>query len=85
MIFNDYLICLRSTQGNTIKRIVQVGRLVSGRFHSGGVSSWTVKLGGVSSQTVKLGGVTSYGKIPFPLMTNGDVDRPILPRGCATS
>ena len=36
MIFNDYLICLRSTQGNTIKRIVQVGRLVSGRVQSRG-------------------------------------------------
>jgi hypothetical protein len=38
MVFNVYLICLRFTQGITIKRIVHVGRLVSRRFHSGGAS-----------------------------------------------
>jgi hypothetical protein len=42
MFLNAYLICLRCTQGITIKRIVQ------------------------------LGGSTSDGKIPLPLMTNGE-------------
>jgi hypothetical protein len=38
MLLNAYLICLRFTQGSTIKRTVQVGRLVSGRVQSGGVA-----------------------------------------------
>jgi hypothetical protein len=37
-LLNSYLICLRFTRGSTIKRIVQVGGSVSGRFQSGGVS-----------------------------------------------
>jgi hypothetical protein len=36
MFLNSYLICLRSTKGITIKRTVQVGRLVSGRVLLGG-------------------------------------------------
>jgi hypothetical protein len=32
ILLNAYLICLRFTRGNTIKRTVQVGRLVSRRF-----------------------------------------------------
>jgi hypothetical protein len=35
---NAYLICLRFTQGSTIKRIVQVGRSVLGRVQVGGVA-----------------------------------------------
>jgi hypothetical protein len=62
MLLNAYLICLRFTQGSTIKRIVQVGGLVSGRVQSGGVSPRTVPLGGASSD----------GKIYFPLMTKGE-------------
>jgi hypothetical protein len=34
MLLNDYLICLRFTRGNTIKRKFQVGRSVSRRVHS---------------------------------------------------
>jgi hypothetical protein len=62
MLLNAYLICLRFTQGSTIKRIVQVGGSVSGR----------VQLGGVSPRIVQLGGVSPDGKIPFPLMTKGE-------------
>ena len=56
---NDYLICLRFTQGSTIKRKFQVGGSISGRVQSGGVSP----------RTVQLGGAAPYGKIHFPLMT----------------
>jgi hypothetical protein len=38
MLLNAYLICLRFTRGSTIKRTIQVGRSVSGRVQSGGVS-----------------------------------------------
>jgi hypothetical protein len=38
MLLNAYLICLRFTRGNTIKRKVQVGILVSGRVQSGGAT-----------------------------------------------
>jgi hypothetical protein len=38
MLLNAYLICLRFTQGSTIKRTVQVGISVSGRFQSGEVA-----------------------------------------------
>jgi hypothetical protein len=62
MFLNAYLICLRFTRGSTIKRTVQVGRSVSGRVQSGGVSP----------RTVQLGGATPDGKIPFPLMTKGE-------------
>jgi hypothetical protein len=62
MLLNAYLICLRFTRGSTIKRTVQVGRSVSGRVQSGGVSP----------RTVQLGGATPDGKIPFPLMTKGE-------------
>ena len=62
MIMNAYLICLRFTRGNTIKRNVQVERSVSGR-----VQSW-----GVSLRTIRLGGAALDGKIPFPLMTKGE-------------
>jgi hypothetical protein len=62
MLLNAYLICLRFTRGSTIKRTVQVGRSVSGRVQSGGVSPRTVQLGGASPD----------GKIPFPLMTKGE-------------
>jgi hypothetical protein len=62
MLLNAYLICLRFTRGSTIKRKVQVGRSVSGRFQSGGVSP----------RTVQLGGAALDGKIPFPLMTKGE-------------
>jgi hypothetical protein len=48
MLLNAYLICLRFTRGSTIKRTVQVGRSVSGRVQSGGVSPRTVQLGGAS-------------------------------------
>jgi hypothetical protein len=58
MFLNSYLICLRFTRGSTIKRIVQVGRSVSGRVQSGEVSP----------RTIQLGGETLDGKIPFPLM-----------------
>jgi hypothetical protein len=58
---NDYLICLRFTQGSTIKRKVQVGGSISGRVQSGGVSP----------RTVQLGGAAPNGKIPFPLMKRG--------------
>ena len=60
---NAYLICLRFTQGSTIKRIVQVRRSVSGRFQSEGVSP----------RTVQLGGETPYGNIPLPLMKKGEI------------
>jgi hypothetical protein len=63
MFLNAYLICLRFTRGSTIERTVQVGRSVSGRFQSGGVSPRTVQLGGESPD----------GKIPFPLMTKGEI------------
>jgi hypothetical protein len=62
MILNAYLICLRFTRGNTIKRTFQVRRLVSGRVQSGGVSP----------RTIHLGGATPNGKTPFPLMTKGE-------------
>jgi hypothetical protein len=38
MILNAYLIYLIFTRGSTIKRTIQVGRLVSGRVQSGGAS-----------------------------------------------
>jgi hypothetical protein len=38
MLLNAYLICLRFTQGSTIKRTVQVGRSVSGRVQFRGSS-----------------------------------------------
>jgi hypothetical protein len=63
MILNAYLICLRFTRGSTIKRTVQVGRSVSGRVQSGGVSP----------RTVQLGGEALDGNIPFPLMTKGEI------------
>jgi hypothetical protein len=59
---NAYLICLRFTQGSTIKRTFQVRRSVLGRFQSGGVSL----------RTIHLGGAALDGKIPFPLMTKGE-------------
>jgi hypothetical protein len=63
MIFlNAYLICLRFTQGSTIKRKIQVRRSILGR----------VQLGGVSLRTVQLGGATLDAKIPFPLMKKGE-------------
>jgi hypothetical protein len=62
MLLNAYLICLRFTRGSTIKRTIQVGRSVSGRVQSGGVSP----------RTVQLGGATPDGKIHFPLMTKGE-------------
>jgi hypothetical protein len=62
MLFNADLICLRSTRGSTIKRIVQVERSVSGR----------VKSGGVSPRTFHLEGATPDGNIPLPLMTKGE-------------
>jgi hypothetical protein len=62
MLLNDYLICFRFTRGSAIKRTVQVGRSVLGRVHSGGVSP----------RTIQLGGATLEGKIPFPLMKNGE-------------
>jgi hypothetical protein len=62
MLLNAYLICLRFTRGSTIKRTIQVGRSVSGRVQSGGVSP----------RIVQLGGETLDGKIPFPLMTKGE-------------
>jgi hypothetical protein len=63
MLLNAYLICLRFTQGSTIKRIIQVGRSVLGRVQSGGVSP----------RTIKLGGETLDGKIPLPSMIKGDI------------
>jgi hypothetical protein len=54
---NAYIICLRFTQGNTIKRKFHVGRSVSG---------------GVSPRTVQLGGVAPDENIPLPLMTKGE-------------
>jgi hypothetical protein len=42
MFLNAYLICLRFTRGSTIERKIQVGRSVSGRFQSEGVSPRTV-------------------------------------------
>ena len=39
LFFNAYLICLIFTQGSTIKRIVRVGRSISGRVQSGGATS----------------------------------------------
>ena len=51
------------TRGRTIKRIVQVGRSVSGRVHSMGVSP----------RTVQLLGEATDGKIPFPLMKKGEI------------
>jgi hypothetical protein len=62
MLLNAYLICLRFTRGNTIKRIVQVGGSVSGRVQSGGVFPRTIQLGGASPD----------GKIPFSLMKKGE-------------
>jgi hypothetical protein len=59
---NAYLICLRYTQGSTIKRKVYFGRSVSRRVQLGGVSPWTVYLGGT----------TPDRKIPLQLMTKGD-------------
>jgi hypothetical protein len=59
---NAYLICLRFTQGITIKRTVQVGRSVSGRVQSRGLSP----------RTVQLGGAAPDGKILLPLITKGD-------------
>jgi hypothetical protein len=38
MILNAYLICLICTQGSTINRTIQVGRLVSGRVLLGGAA-----------------------------------------------
>jgi hypothetical protein len=38
MLLNAYLICLIFTRGSTIKRTIQVGRLVSGRVQSGGAA-----------------------------------------------
>ena len=35
MLLNAYLLHLRFTRGSTIKRIVQVGRSISGRVQSG--------------------------------------------------
>jgi hypothetical protein len=63
MFFNSYPICIRFTQGSTIKRTVQVRRSVSRRVQSGGVSP----------RIVELGGVASDAKIPFPLMKNGEI------------
>jgi hypothetical protein len=62
MILNAYLICLICTQGSTINRTIQVGRSVSERVQSGGVSP----------RTVQLGGAALDGNIPFPLMTKGE-------------
>jgi hypothetical protein len=62
MLLNAYIICLIFTRGNTIKRTVQVGRSISGRVQSGGLSSLTVQLRGEALD----------GKIPFPLMTKGE-------------
>jgi hypothetical protein len=59
---NSYLICLIFTRGSTIKRIVQVGGSVSGRFQSGGVSP----------RTVQLVGIALDGKIHLPFMTRGE-------------
>jgi hypothetical protein len=50
---NTYIICLRFTPGSTIKRTVQVGRLVS--------------------ESVQSRGEAMDGKIPFPLMTKGEI------------
>ena len=63
MILNAYLICLRYTQGSTIKRTIQVGRSVLGRVQSGGVSP----------RTIQLGGEAPDGKTPFPLMSKGEI------------
>jgi hypothetical protein len=38
IILNAYIICLRFTKGSTIKRTVQVGRLVSGRVQLRGAT-----------------------------------------------
>jgi hypothetical protein len=38
MFLNAYLICLIFTQGSTIKRTIQFGRSVSGRFRSRAVA-----------------------------------------------
>jgi hypothetical protein len=62
MLLNAYLICLRFTRGNIIKRIVQVGRSVLGRVQSRGVSP----------RTIQLGGEARDGNIPLPLMTKGE-------------
>jgi hypothetical protein len=62
MLLNSYLICLRFTRGSTIKRTVQVGGSVSGRFQSGGVFP----------RPLHLGGATPDGKLPLPLMTKGE-------------
>jgi hypothetical protein len=62
MLLNAYLICLIFTQGSTIKKTIQVRRLVSGR----------VQLGGVSPRTVQLGGLAPDGKIPLSLMKKGE-------------
>jgi hypothetical protein len=62
MILNAYRICLRCTQGSTIIRTIQVGRSVSRKYQSGGVST----------RIVQLGGAALDGKIPLPLMTKGE-------------
>jgi hypothetical protein len=62
MLLNAYLICLIFTRGSTIKRTVQVKRLVSKRVQSRGVSPRIVQLGGASMD----------GKIHLPLMTKGE-------------
>ena len=38
MLLNSYIIFIGSTRGSNIKRIVQVGRSVSGRVQSGGAT-----------------------------------------------
>jgi hypothetical protein len=62
MLLNDYLICLRCTRGSAINRKIRVGRSVSGRVQSGGVSPRTVQLGAAAPDR----------NIPFPLMTKGE-------------
>jgi hypothetical protein len=62
MLLNAYLICLRFTQGSTIKRIVRVRISVLGR----------VRPRGVSSRIVQLRGASLDGKITFPLMKKGE-------------
>jgi hypothetical protein len=62
MLLNEYLICLIFRRGSTIKRTIGVGRLVSGRLYSRGVSP----------RTVQLGGTTPDENISLPLMTKGE-------------
>jgi hypothetical protein len=42
-------------------------------FQVGGSVSRRVQSGGVSPRTVQLGGADPDGKIPFPLMTKGEI------------